>query len=246
MRIFGEEELIAYHLGELSWWKQKVLRHQLKADAELAAASEEIAATLRAFSAGPEPAVSEALLERSWHRVRGSLGALDLPRRRRSAWIPVMASMSGVAVITVAIVAILHMHVVQAPPMPVDRGTPPRSVTTVALDAVAQDPALATHLNTTERVLTEVSHGDGPLRPEVREQVHRLLLENAVYRRSAEQYGDMGAAEIIDDLGRVLTTLDAEPVDTESDEGSRMEMNLSRVLFDLRILSHNESASRER
>jgi hypothetical protein len=120
-------------------------------------------------------------------------------------------------------------------------------LTTAPVDAVAEDPALATHLDMAERVLTEVSHTDGSLQPETREQVHRLLLENAVYHQSAEQHGDMETAAVIDDLGRVLTSLDAEPLNierephTDKPDAFRLEVNLGGVLLDLRILHHNES-----
>jgi hypothetical protein len=123
----------------------------------------------------------------------------------------------------------------------------PGPLTTAPVDAVAEDPALATHLDTAERVLTEVSHTDGPLHAETREQVHRLLLENAVYHQSAEQHGDMATAAVIDDLGRVLTSLDAEPENGELKEHEknpdafRLQMNLGGVLLDLRILHHNDS-----
>jgi hypothetical protein len=108
---------------------------------------------------------------------------------------------------------------------------------------------LALHLDAAERVLTEVSHTDGPLRPETREQVDRLLLENAMYYQSAEQHGDMETAAVIDDLGRVLTSLDAEPLDAErKHQGSdpdafRLQMDLGGVLLDLRILHHSDSPS---
>ena len=276
MKIFSEEELIAYHLGELSWWNKKLLRRRLEVDVKLAADSEEIAATLRAFSANPAPAVSEALLERSWHRVRKSLTILDLPPRSwwSSTWAAI--SLSAFAVIAVAtIIAISHMR---TKPVVTAENTvsPARSwsqqllgtmrrdqrdvkvynhrpgpLTMAPVDAVSEDSALAAHLDTAERVLTEVSHTDGPLQPQTRGQVHRLLLENAVYHQSAEQRGDMEAAAVIDDLGRVLISLDAEPLNIERNQykanpdAFRLEMSLGGVLLDLRILHHNDPPTEE-
>jgi hypothetical protein len=279
VRIFSEEDLIAYHLDELAWWKKMLLPRQLKLDVELAAASEEIAATLRVFSGDPSPDVSEATLDRSWQRVRGSLSVLDAPRRSRRVWILGTAS-AGVAV---ALALGTAIAISRAPTLQGTGETPenssalPRSwsqkllaelqthkpaaepfnnrpgpLTTTPVDAVAEDPALATHLDTAERVLTEVSHTDGPLQPETREQVHRLLLENAVYRQSAEQHGDMEAAAVIDDLGRVLISLDAESLDVarrhhaSNPDAFRLQMNLGGVLFDLRILHHNDGPNEGR
>jgi len=94
-------------------------------------------------------------------------------------------------------------------------------------------------------VLTEVSHTDGPLDPETREQVHGLLLSNALYHAKAEQHGDLAAASVIDDLGRVLTALDAEPEhvqrkpEAKDSDAFRLEMSVGGVLLDLRILHDN-------
>jgi hypothetical protein len=278
MKTFSEENLIAYHLGELSWWKKTLLRRRLLVDVELAADSEEIAETLRAFSPDPAPIVSEALLERSWRRVRGSLGHLEAPPRTRRRWIQIAAPVTAVALIAIAaIFAIPRMHGVTsiaetkengvAPvrnwshgllselrgnkPHPEAYNHRPGPLTTGPVDAVAEEPALAAHLDTAERVLTEVSHTNGTLQPETREQVHRLLLENAVYRKSAEQHGDMETAAVIEDLGRVLTSLDAEPLDTEREaphaenhDAFRLEMNLGGVLLDLRILHSSDRSSK--
>jgi hypothetical protein len=276
MKPTNDEELIAYHLGELSRWRRMQMRRRLERDEELAAQSEEIAATLRAFCCDPAPVVSEAAVERSWQRVRGSLGVLETPRRSR-IWVWSTASASIVAVLLLAVVAETHSGLVGRPLPPKtttasDSGSPkgwsqkllaelnrnkpgvqpynnrPGPLTTAPVDAVAEDPALATHLDTAERVLTEVSHTDGPLQPETREQVHRLLLENAVYHQSAEQRGDRATAAVIDDLGRVLISLDAEPLSEEQKERERdpdafrLQMNLGGVLLDLRILHHNSDS----
>lgn len=278
MKAFREEELIAYHLGELSWWKTRLLRRRFAVDAELAAESEEIAATLRVFSLDPIPVTSEAVLERSWHRVRGSLSVLDAPPRSRRTWMWVVGSVSAVAVVAIVVIAAMpHLRAVQTPLEIAENAVPPTRnwsqrllgelrrdkrdvegynhrpgpLTTVPVDAVSEDPALAAHLDTAERVLTEVSHAEGPLQPETRGQVHRLLLENAVYHQSAEQHGDMETAAVIDDLGRVLISLDAESPNVErkqnqaSPDALRLEINLGGVLLDLRILHHNDAPTEE-
>ena len=278
MKTFSEEDLIAYHLGELAWWEKMLLRRRLRLDAELAADSEEIAATLRVFSGDAAPVVSEAMLERSWQRVRGSLGVLDAHSRSRRGWVWGMAVVGTVAAIVIGVGIVVSRGVVRQGPvesvevspvsltslgerlraeLPMHRGGAlaynhrAGPLTTGPVDAVAEDPALAMHLDAAERVLTEVSHTDGPLQPETREQVHRLLLENAVYQQSAEQHGDMEAAAVIDDLGRVLISLDAEPLDVEirhhagNPDAFRVQMNLGGVLLDLRILHHNDSPDRE-
>jgi len=273
MKTVREEDLIAYHLGELSRWQRLQMRRRLERDPELAAESEEIAATLRAFCCDPAPVVSEATMDRSWERVRGSLGVLDAPQKTGRGWVWATAAVSVVAVVLLAAVVTAPWSPVGRPVKNVANETVspqnwsqkllaeldhhkktaepynhrPGPLTVGPADAVAEDPALATHLDTAERVLTEVSHTEGPLQPETREQVHRLLLENAVYRQSAERHGDMATAAVIDDLGRVLISLDAEPNAEQKEHASnpdafRLQMNLGGVLLDLRILHHNDNS----
>jgi len=272
MRTFTEDDLIAYHLGELSWWQRRQVRSALEKDAALAAESEAIAETLRAFGADAAPIVDDAMLERSWQRVRPSLEVLT-PERSRMRTLWMMGAGGALAGATAVVVLLLTFgHRVttqeaanggQAETVAArahdfleelkGKGSARRNVNeqagqvVVLHDAVAEDPSLAAHLDTAERVLTEVSHSDGRLEPETREQVHRLLLENAVYYESAETHGDMSTAAVIDDLGRVLTALDAEPRESAHDEDAvRLQIHVGNVLLDLRILDHDTAKQTEK
>jgi len=266
MKNFSEEDLIAYHLNELSWMRRRQLRSALEKDAALAAESEAIAETLRAFGADSAPVVDDAMLERSWQRVRPSLEVLTpVPHRARTLWmVGAGSAFAGALMVIVALLTFGHRvpagqetaNGAQAGTIAERAGnlleelkgksaarrtnSNPNEAVVMLPDAVAEDPSLALHLDTAERVLTEVSHSDGRLQPETREQVHRLLLENAVYYQSAETRGDMSTAAVIDDLGRVLTSLDAEPQTNAHDEDSvRLQIHVGDVLLDLRILHHD-------
>jgi len=270
MNPFTEDDLIAYHLGEMSWLKRRQLKQALEKDASLAAESEAIAETLRAFGAESAPVVDDAMLDRSWQRVRPSLEVLSpTPYRMRTLWmVGAGGALAGAAVVVVVLLTLVHRV-----PMGQEaaNGAQPETIVAraqgllaelhgkskpgqansnqpgqliVLPDAVAEDPSLAAHLDTAERVLTEVSHSDGRLQPETQQQVHRLLLENAVYYTSAETRGDMSTAAVIDDLGRVLTSLDAEPRASARDEDSvQLQLTVGSVLFDLRILHHNSAGT---
>lgn len=266
MKIFTEDDLIAYHLNELPWMRRRQLRKALEKDAALAAESEAIAETLRAFGADAAPVVDEALMERAWQRVRPSLEVLAPVRHRaRTLWVVGAGSaLAGALVVIVALLTFGHrVPAGQEAANGAQAGTiaeraenlleelkgksaasrtnnNPNEAVVMLPDAVAEDPSLALHLDTAERVLTEVSHSDGRLQPETREQVHRLLLENAVYYQSAETRGDTSTAAVIDDLGRVLTSLDAEPQESGHDEDAvRLQIHVGDVLLDLRILHHD-------
>ncbi len=231
MKTIREEDLIAYHLGELSRWQRLQMRRRLERDPELAAESEEIAATLRAFCCDPVPVVSEATMDRSWQRVRGSLGVLDTLRRRSGARLDVgdgfgecgcdLRSAGGrghrsvVAELGLSAAceecversAVARKHGVRScwrnwtitkksaepynhRPGPADGGACP----SMRLRRIPRWRRIS--MCTAERVLTEVSHTEGPLQPETREQVHRLLLEKkrgvSPERGATRRYGDRG------------------------------------------------------
>jgi hypothetical protein len=103
-----------------------------------------------------------------------------------------------------------------------------------------RDPAIADHLDSAERLLTEVNNTQGPLDETTREQAHHLLLKNAVYVHTARESGDVAQAVVLESLGRVLTTLDNEPETPHSTWRLRLEMNTSGLLLDIRILRQND------
>ena len=83
----------------------------------------------------------------------------------------------------------------------------------------------------------------GTLDDTTREQAHSLLLQNAVYVRSARESGDLAQAAVLENFGRVLTTLDNEPPTPHSTWRLRLEMNTSGLLLDIRILRQNDDHS---
>jgi hypothetical protein len=102
------------------------------------------------------------------------------------------------------------------------------------------DPAIANHLDAAERLLTEVNNSPGSLDNVTREQAHSLLLKNAVYVHAARNSGDLAETAVLENLGRVLTTLDNEPQTPETAWRLRLEMNTNGLLLDIRILRQND------
>ena len=85
MNSFDENDLIAYHLHELSPSKERAIRSALNRNTELAGQSEAIAATLRMFDKSEGiPVVDTTVLVRNWLSVRASLAVLE-PQQRRVA-----------------------------------------------------------------------------------------------------------------------------------------------------------------
>jgi hypothetical protein len=233
MKHFSEDELVAYQLHEGS--NEDVLRKHLEGCQECAALSESIAETLRVFSAEPVP---QPDLERNWQRLRGNLSVLSTERHHgfgvfqwRWTWpalgfaLAMLVLMAGVG---------LHLH----------RGVRARSNIAInghgPLTTQPANPAIADHLDAAERLLTEVNNSQGSLDETTREQAHGLLLKNAVYIHSARDSGDVAEAAVLENLGRVLTTLDNEPPTPHSAWRLRLEMNTSGLLLDIRILRQND------
>jgi hypothetical protein len=233
MKHFSEEELIAYQLHEGS--DEGPISRHLESCSECADLSESIAETLRVFSADPVP---QPDLEHNWQRLRGNLSVLTPQRSRGSEllrwrWAWPAAGLATAALILLTILG-LHFH----------RTIETRRNITVnghgPLTTEPTDPAIANHLDAAERLLTEVNNSSGTLDDTTREQAHTLLLQNAVYVRSARESGDVAEAAVLENFGRVLTTLDNEPPTPHSTWRLRLEMNTSGLLLDIRILRQND------
>ena len=236
MKHFSEEELIAYQLHE-SPDEVAISRH-LENCLECADISESIAETLRVFSAEPVP---QPDLEQNWQRLRSNLRVLtpERPRgfdvlRRHWAWPAI-----GFATAALTLLVVFSMRVHRT-------GEPRHNVAVNGhgpLTVEPTDPALADHLDAAERLLTEVNNSPGALDDTTREQAHNLSLQNAIYVRNARDSGDLAEAAVLENFGRVLTTLDNEPPTPHSTWRLRLEMNTSGLLLDIRILRQNDDRS---
>ena len=236
MKHITEENLIAYQLQEAV--DAAAIREHLEVCPECAEMAESIAETLRVFSAEPVP---QANLEHAWQRLRGSLPAPVAVARRPSLlrWLAVPALAAALLLAFFA----THRH-----PL-----TPETSAHLAPgpLSEQPRDPDLAGHLESAERLLTEVSHSSGPLDESTRRQAQDLLVSNALYVRKANADGDLAEAAVLDKLDRTLTTLQHEPTGSgktnTADSGwhLRVEMNTKGLLLDIRILQQNDSTSKE-
>ena len=236
MKHFTEDDLIAYQLQEGS--NDIAVRKHLETCPDCADLSESIAETLRVFSAEPVP---QPDLERNWQRLRGNL-IVHSPQQRslfdllRQHWMWPALGVATAALILLGVFG-LQTHRARAPrPNYAINGRGP--LTTQPTGPVI-DPAIANHLDSAERFLTEVNNSHGPLDPTTREQAHDLLLKNAVYVQTARDNGDLAEAALLERFGRVLTTLDNEPPH-QSTWRVRLEMNTSGLLLDIRILQQND------
>jgi hypothetical protein len=236
MKHFSEEDLIAYQLHESS--DEGAISRHLENCSECADLSESIAETLRVFSADPVPTPD---LEHNWQRLRGNLSVLTPERSRgfellrwRWAW-PAAGLATAALILLTAFGTHIHRAGETRPNIAVNGHGP--------LTTEPTNPAIANHLDAAERLLTEVNNSSGPLDDATREQAHTLSLQNAVYVRDARDSGDLAEAAVLENFGRVLTTLDNEPATPHSTWRLRLEMNTSGLLLDIRILRQNDDHS---
>ena len=236
MKHFSEEELIAYQLHEHS--DEGAVSKHLESCSACADLSESIAETLRVFSADPAPRPD---LEQSWQRLRANLSALT-PEHHRSfgrlqwQWAWPAIGLATAALILFTVFGMRAPHITQPKRNIAFNGQGPLTTQPV-------DPAIANHLDAAERLLTEVNNSSGTLDETTREQAHSLLLKNAIYVRNARDSGDLAEAAVLENFGRVLTTLDNEPPTSQSTWRLRLEMNTSGLLLDIRILRQNDDHS---
>lgn len=258
MTHFSEEDLIAYHLHESS--DGAAIERHLDECSDCATVSDSIAETLRVFSSEPVP---QPDLDRNWQRLLGNLSALTPEPRRARFPRFLLWPAAGLAAAALLVFAFLSIHITRsggrsgdriADLLPaihrIERINHPNTainghgpLTTEPTGAA--DSGMANHLDAAERLLTEVNHTSGPLDPADRAQARQLLLSNAVYTRTARDHGNLAQAAVLDDLGRVLTTLDNEPPSPHKTLQVRLEMNTSGLLLDIRILRQNDERQNE-
>jgi hypothetical protein len=236
MKHFSEEELIAYQLRESS--EEDAISKHLESCPECADLSESIAETLRVFSADPVP---QPDMERNWQRLRGNLSVLT-PELRGFQFLRWHWAWPAIGFATAALIllAVFGMRFHRS------SSEIGRNIAVNGHGPLTTEPtgvSVASHLDAAERLLTEVNNSPGPLDDSTREQAHNLLLQNAVYVRNARDSGDLAEAAVLENFGRVLTTLDNEPSTPHSTWRLRLEMNTSGLLLDIRILRQNDDHS---
>ena len=228
----SEEDLIAFHLHELA--DEAPVRAHVELCYACASLSESIAETLRVFSADPVP---QANLDHAWQRLRINLPPLTpVPAKRKlfgsTRWNWTFAGLAAAALLAVGIVT-LRPHIKPANNYAINRPGP--------LSNAPTDPTIANHLDSAERLLTEVNHSQGALDTTTRTEAHDLLLKNAVYVSTAHHNGNLAQAAVLEDLGRVLTTIDHESANKPDDGWHvRITMNTDGLLLDIRILRQND------
>ena len=229
MNHLSEEELVAFHLGEEA--DACNIHQHLEICGACTALSESITHTLRVFSAEPAPPVD---LDHNWQRVRANLSVL--PGKTKNRWKIFLFPTLGTACAALLLILVFGIHVFGIR----QHHEPARFAFNHPGPLTTEPTAELNHLDAAERLLTQVNHTDGPLDDSTLAAAQTLRLQNALYVQQARQRGDYGEAATLENLGRVLISIDHENEGHEATLRLRMEMNTESLLLDIRILRQND------
>ena len=239
-----DEDLILFFYGEAR--NPEAIERRLEGSPELRARYEALQKTLEALPEPEVPELPEDYGQRVWHRLAPRLE--ETPQVRGFAswfrWAPSWRQFSLVtAMVGCLAVGFLigrHGPGVQVP-VPEDRLA---SKETVEGPEDDQTPrillvAVGRHLERSEMLLVELVNAEDPgaLGDEL-DRAHNLLGSNRLYRLAAQDQGEAGLAEVLEELERLLLELSHEPGELTSQElaSLRRRIDDDGMLFRVRIL----------
>lgn len=253
MRHLSEEELVAFQFKDADAEEAARTEEHLGSCDACRASLHAIELTLSAVAQLPLPERSEAYGAEVWARLQPRLER----ERRRGWWFGVeewlaprlaprrLALAGGVAVLILAAVVASRFWPApgapttatsqQAAAQPVPATTPEQVREQVLLVAVGD------HLERSQMALVELMNAaDGP-RVDIsseQERARDLLLENRLYRQTAEDTGEATVVNVLDDLERVLVEVANAPSDlAEADfERVRQRIDSQGIIFKVRVL----------
>jgi hypothetical protein len=246
MKHPNEEELIAYHGGEVL--QRGAIAEHLTDCPECRAELERVDAVLAALSAMPVPDPGEDYGQRVWQQI-----ASRLPEKRAPWWklVPGGGLTAGwfgprrwAAVAAIAAVVLVAFMA--------GRFTKRTTLTPAGADAAAERVrervlimAVGEHLGRSEMVLVELANAQ-PLDTKQkqvnisaeRRRAEDLLEENRLYRQTALEQGDVGLADVLDELERVLLDVAHSPqeVTPAQLETIRQHIEGRGILFKVRVV----------
>ena len=104
--------------------------------------------------------------------------------------------------------------------------------------------AVADYLERSQSVLMELANADSSRPLDIsrdQERAHDLILENRLYRQTAENDGQAGIANLLDDLERVLLDIEHSPpvIPPEGLKALRRKLGDDGILFKMRVVGAN-------
>ena len=241
MQHLTEEVLVAhyYHDDDAA----PAVEEHLRACGECRAQYDTIRRVLALVDESPLPDRGDAHGDQVWSRLRWKLGS---DRRRRLRWQSLLAA---AAVLAIAFFAGQLWHARSssiAPGGPVQRVAIPAAQVQPAAAQPTSDRVLlvvvSDHLDSSERMLVELSNADPKKSLDVSSQQKRaveLVASNRIYRQSAVQRGDERIASVLSDLEPVLVELSHTGSTLTAEEVSALQKRIDAkgLLFKVRVVS---------
>jgi hypothetical protein len=219
----SEEDLVLHLYGEAD--EKEFVREHLESCARC---REEVALLRQVLAEVEEVAPPERPLDygaRVWEKVSSQLPAARKPRALY--WLAAAAGLVAAAFLAGRITA------------------PPPEGDTVRTGEIRERVllvALSDHLDEAQVLLLEVVNrgGESPsLAPVERERAAELLQASRLYRQTAYQVGEVAAADVLEELERILLDMSQGPESLEAREGLRSRIEERDLLFKLRVLGSN-------
>jgi hypothetical protein len=194
----------------------------------------------------PIPEKNAAYGEEVWTRLRWKLGS---ERRRSRVWATISAIAAALALAFIGGM-FWHARTQQTSPVVVAKSTPsPTSTAQTASrssSAVSRDRLLlvvvSDHLDSSERMLLEISNADAKHPLDVASQSKRageLVASNRIYRQTATRRGETRIASLLSDLEPVLVELSHAGSTLSPDEIAALQKRIDSkgLLFKVRVVS---------
>jgi len=246
----GDDDLVLDYYGELEAGERARVRAHLASCADCRRADQELRSTLRTVDEAPAAEAPEGFERDMWRRIEPHvLGAsrasrssgfdwsnwISRPRWTQVAWA------GGVA----AAVVVAFLAGRAGRPQPAAPGATPQTARAGGAAATRErllDAEVEDHLERSQRVLTELVNTD-MTRPVVlagdRARAADLVAAGRVYRRSANELGDVATSELLEDLERVLLDVangSTEPTSREVRD-LRERIDDQDLVFRLRVVA---------
>ena len=202
MQHLNEEQLVMHHYHDVEG-AAAVEQHLASCD-ECRAQFNTLRRVLSLVDAMPVPERGDDYAEKIWSRLRWRLGS---ERRRRVRW---QSALAAAAVLAIVFFAGQLWHARNTATAPATGGAP-------VLHQAAEAPhdrlmliIVSDHLDSSERMLTEVANADPKRSLDVSGESKRaveLVATNRIYRQTAARNGDERVAMLLADLEPVLVEL---------------------------------------
>lgn len=249
VRHLSEEQLVAFRFQDVEAAEAAVIEEHLGACESCRACLQSIELTLSAVAQVPVPERSEGYGVEVWARLQPRL---ERPARRW--WLDVqqwlvprrLALAGGLAVLVLAAFVAGRYWPQPAPP-----GTASSQPSAAQpAEGGAQGPqvrrqvllvAVGDHLERSQMALVELVNATNGPRVDISSEQARardLVVENRLYRQTAEETGDAGVVTVLDDLERVLVEVANSPSEMpRADfEKVRQRIEAQGIIFKIRVL----------